>query len=237
MNNNFNLKQFLTEGILLKEERFYAPNYVKQKYGNKASEIENNIHDEEDNNPNIWDLYTSLESPEEVDDFVQGFINESELNEEAQVDENLIKSIFDEKVQDDYKPLIGTDPIYDGLEEVLNSPKTFQKVAEWVKDQFESSGEDLEEGDEAGYASDATDYSIMEAFAPRLVQNLIKAGFTYDKGEDDWTVPESYSDKTDYEALTSYGVIYDIWGLGGDYDTSPRETISQFLTSAAEQAV
>ena len=159
------------------------------------------------------------------------------LNEEAQVDENLIKSTFDEKVQDDYKPLIGTDPIYDGLEEVLNSPETFQKVAEWVKDQFESSGEDLEEGDEAGYASDATDYAIMETFAPRLVQNLIKAGFTYDKDEDYWTVPENYSNKTEYEALTSYGIIWDIWGLGGDYDTSPRETISQFLTRAAEQAV
>jgi hypothetical protein len=87
MNNNFNLKKFLAEGKLLKEERFYAPNYVKQKYGDKASEIENNIHDEEDNNPNIWDLYTSLESPEEVDDFVQGFINESELKENEGVDE------------------------------------------------------------------------------------------------------------------------------------------------------
>jgi hypothetical protein len=159
------------------------------------------------------------------------------LNEDTQVDENLIKSIFDERVQDDYKPLIGTDPIYDGLEGVLNSPETFQKVTEWVKDQVESSGEDFEEGEEEGYASDATDYMIMEAFAPSLVQNLIKAGFTYNKDEDYWTVPESYSDKAEYEELTSYGIIYDIWGLGGDYDTSPRETISQFLTSAAEQAV
>jgi hypothetical protein len=159
------------------------------------------------------------------------------LNEEAQVDENLIKSTFDEKVQDDYKPLIGTDPIYDGLEEVLNSPETFQKVAEWVKDQFESSGEDLEEGDEAGYASDATDYMIMEAFAPRLVQNLLKVGFTYTPGDrdGDWAVPEDYSNKTDYEELTSYGIIWDIWDV--DYDTSPREIVSQFLTRAAEQAV
>jgi hypothetical protein len=157
------------------------------------------------------------------------------LNEEAQVDENLIKSTFDEKVQDDYKPLIGTDPIYDGLEEVLNSPETFQKVVEWVKGMVEDEDED-EDYTEA-YASDATDYKIMEAFAPRLVQNLIKAGFTYDKGEDEWIVPENYSNKTEYEALTSYGIIWDIWGLGGDYDTSPRETISQFLTRAAGQAV
>ena len=156
------------------------------------------------------------------------------LKEEAQVDENLIKSIFDEKVQDDYKPLIGNDPIYDGLEEVLNSPETFQKVTEWVNDQVESSGEDFEEGEEESYASDATDYMIMEAFAPRLTQNLLDAGFTYNKEEDEWTVPENYSDKTEYEVLTSYGIIWDIWGLGGDYDTSPRETIGEFLKDAAQ---
>jgi len=154
------------------------------------------------------------------------------LNEDAQVDENLIKSIFDEKVQDDYKPLIGTDPIYDGLEEVLNSPETFQKVTEWVKDQIESYGEDFEEGEEEGFASDATDYMIMRAFAPRLAQNLLKVGFTYDEGEDSWMVPEDYSSKTDSEELTSYGIIWDIWDV--DYDTSPREIISQFLEEAAQ---
>jgi hypothetical protein len=154
------------------------------------------------------------------------------LNEDTQVDENLIKSIFDEKVQDDYKPLIGTDPIYDGLEEVLNSPETFQKVTEWVKDQIESSGEDFEEGEEEGFASDATDYMIMRAFAPRLVQNLLKAGFIYNKDEDYWTVPEDYSSKTDSDELTSYGIIWDIWDV--DYDTSPRELISQFLEEAAQ---
>ena len=75
---------------------------------------------------------------------------------------------------------------------------------------------------------------IMDTFTPRLVQNLLKIGFTYDKEEDSWTVPEDYYDITDYEVLTSYGIIYDIWGLGSDYDTSPRETISQFLKSAAQ---
>jgi hypothetical protein len=135
-------------------------------------------------------------------------------------------------VQDDYKPLIGTDPIYDGLEEVLNSPETFQKVVEWVKEMVEDEEED-EDYTEA-YASDATDYKIMEVFAPRLVQNLLDAGFTYNKDEDEWIVPENYFNKTEYEALTSYGIIWDIWGLGGDYDTSPRETIGQFLKRAAQ---
>jgi hypothetical protein len=61
-------------GIII-ENKFYAPDYVAQKYGDKAKEIEQNIEDEEDNNPNIWDLYTSLETPEEVDNFIKGFIN------------------------------------------------------------------------------------------------------------------------------------------------------------------
>lgn len=60
---------------IITENKFYAPDYVAQKYGDKAKEIEQNIEDEEDNNPNIWDLYTSLETPEEVDNFIKGFIN------------------------------------------------------------------------------------------------------------------------------------------------------------------
>jgi len=60
----------------LNEPKFYSRDYVKQKYGNKAKEIEANIEDEEDNNPNIFDLYTSLETAEETDDFVKGFIND-----------------------------------------------------------------------------------------------------------------------------------------------------------------
>ena len=58
---------------LITENKFYAPDYVTQKYGKEAKEIEDNIHDEEDSNPNIWDLYVSLETPEEVDDFIEGF--------------------------------------------------------------------------------------------------------------------------------------------------------------------
>jgi hypothetical protein len=57
---------------------FYSRDYVEQKYGvEKAKEIEQNIEDEEDYNPNIWDLYVNMQSPEEVDDFVQGFIDEA----------------------------------------------------------------------------------------------------------------------------------------------------------------
>jgi len=83
MADNFNMKQFLAENKLgayskLKEEKFYAPSYVAKKYGSKAKEIEDNIEDEKDNTPNIWDLYTSLETEKETDEFVKGFMNENE---------------------------------------------------------------------------------------------------------------------------------------------------------------
>jgi hypothetical protein len=74
---------------LVKENKpsFYSPDYIIQKYGEeKAKEIEDNIHDEEDNNPNIWDLFTSLETPEEVDHFVQGFIDESYDNPKSKLE-------------------------------------------------------------------------------------------------------------------------------------------------------
>jgi hypothetical protein len=152
MNNNFNLKKFLAEGKLLEEERFYAPNYVKQKYGNKASEIENNIHDEEDNNPNIWDLYTSLESPEEVDDFVQGFINESELNENEGVDEIPltpdVKTYIDSTIQSakedgelEYLVDVGffdTDIIDNILVEFIDEFPNADDVNQEVKDYIDS---------------------------------------------------------------------------------------------------
>lgn len=83
MADNFDMKKFLVENKLgayskLKEEKFYAPSYVAKKYGSKAKEIEDNIEDEKDNNPNIWDLYTSLETEKETDEFVKGFMNENE---------------------------------------------------------------------------------------------------------------------------------------------------------------
>jgi hypothetical protein len=56
---------------LFESDKFYAPTYITQKYGAaKAKEIEANIEDE---GANTWDLFTSLETPKEVDDFIGGF--------------------------------------------------------------------------------------------------------------------------------------------------------------------
>jgi hypothetical protein len=59
-----------------KKGGFYSRDYVERTYPDKVKEIEGNIEDEEDRNPNIWDLYTSLETPEEVEDFIKDYINE-----------------------------------------------------------------------------------------------------------------------------------------------------------------
>lgn len=151
------------------------------------------------------------------------FLAEGRLLKE--VDNNKIKQIIDEKIQEDYKPLIGTDPIYDGLEEVLNSSKIFQDIINNV---------DNDEDDEdllMGQISDSVDFTIMGEFAPRLVKNLLAVGFKYDSDDDSWIVPKKYI--VDDEMLTSYGIIWDIWGV--DYDTSPREIIGDYLEEAAQE--
>ena len=89
---------------IITEEKFYSRNYIKQKYKAKAKEIEDNIEDEMDNNPNIWDLYTSLETPKEVDNFIKGFLNENQINENLNFDYQERKSgdviVMDDKTMD-----------------------------------------------------------------------------------------------------------------------------------------
>ena len=90
---------------IITEDKFYSRNYIKQKYKAKVKEIEDNIEDEMDNNPNIWDLYTSLETPKEVDNFIKGFLNENQINENLNFDYQERKSgdviVMDDKTMDD----------------------------------------------------------------------------------------------------------------------------------------
>jgi hypothetical protein len=102
---------------LVNENKFYSRDYVKQKYGDKSKEIEINIEDEEDNNPNIWDLYTSLETAKETDDFIKGFINtESQINENQdevplipKVKSFIDKTITNSKKDKSFKDLMKAD--------------------------------------------------------------------------------------------------------------------------------
>jgi hypothetical protein len=78
--NSFDLTKFRNQLLKENTERFYAPTYIVQKYGEtKAKEIEANIEDE---GANTWDLFTSLETPQEVDNFIGGFLSENTINED-----------------------------------------------------------------------------------------------------------------------------------------------------------
>ena len=78
--NSFDLLKFRNQLLAENTNRFYAPTYIVQKYGaDKAKEIEANIEDE---GANTWDLFTSLETPQEVDNFIGGFLSENTLSED-----------------------------------------------------------------------------------------------------------------------------------------------------------
>ena len=75
--NSFDLVKFRNQLLTENTDRFYAPDYIAQKYGaDKAKEIEANIEDE---GANMWDLYKSLETSQEVDNFIGGFLSENSL--------------------------------------------------------------------------------------------------------------------------------------------------------------
>jgi len=183
----------------------------------------------------------------EVHDYIQ-----TKVYGDSNLNENESTEVEEKSQQEDYKKfenvwnsntpeylvLVGTDPIYDGLDKVVNDPETKQEAWDLT---WEINSYYEEDGMIEAFAQDGTDYKVMSNFAPQLVKNLIKAGFTYNKSEDYWTVPNSYLEKLPEgrrdqytEGATSYGIIWDFWGV--DYDTSPREAISDMLDEAANNS-
>jgi hypothetical protein len=168
----------------------------------------------------------------EADDFE--FTNtDKDLANQLDLENDLKKTflkLWDEHITDDYLSLINTNNvIYDGLDKVLKDPKLKEKIFNNAYDRI--ADEDFEDEEERyndfqGSVIDEIDYSIMAEFAPQLARNLLTAGFKYDSDEDMWTSPKS-------NQFTSYGIIWDVWGV--DYDTSVRETISEYLEQAAQE--
>lgn len=164
-----------------------------------------------------------------------GIVKESQLNE------NKNNIIFDElwgEQSKEYLDLVGTDPIYDGLDKVVNDPRTMYSALKWAQ---ELADEDEDDDDMFGaYAQDGIDYEIMQRFAPQLARNLVRLGFNYNSDDTYWTVPPAYLDKLndstkkEYQnGATSYGIIWDFFNY--DYDTSPREIIGDYLDKAAQE--
>lgn len=105
MKDTFDIKKFLTENSLTTQSRmragtpvFYAPSYLKKKYPNNYKEIEEDI---DEMGPNAWNLFTSLESPEEVEDFIQGLTEDSSTVKEVEEIPNVPPTI-EEEVESEY---------------------------------------------------------------------------------------------------------------------------------------
>lgn len=145
---------------------------------------------------------------------------------------NYNEKVFKEQVGE-YFSLINETPLYKGMEKVLLSKKLLKEVIErneCLLEDCEEEGEELNNYIE-GITVDSVDCCVMELFAEKLVKNLIKNKFIWDKENEGWIVPKKFK-KTKYvditgeqNALTNYGIVWDI--LPMDYDTCIREIISE----------
>lgn len=168
---------------------------------------------------------------EAADDF-EFTDTDKDLANQLELENNLKKTflkLWDEQITDEYLPLVNTgDVIYNGLDKVLKDPelkeKTFNEAYNRIVDEdFESEEERYDYF--KGSVMDEVDFNIMAEFAPQLARNLLTAGFEYDSDEDLWILPDT-------NQFSSYGIIWDIWGI--DYDTNIRETIGRYLKNAAQ---
>jgi hypothetical protein len=160
-------------------------------------------------------------------------LNEAFVNKPTNLADDPLYQIFNE-TKEEYDNLVGTDPIYKGLEIILNDSSLYEDILKTVEEELEEYEYDEEEKEEyrPGLVEDYTNYTIMEKFAPTFIYNLLDAGFTYNKSEDEWTISQQYQ-VDGYESLTSYGIIWDILGI--DFDTNPRERIGDILKTTANK--
>ena len=141
------------------------------------------------------------------------------------------EKVFKEQVGE-YFSLINETPLYKGMEKVLLSKELLKEVIERNEDLLEDSEEEGEELENyiIGLTVDSVDAIVMEMFSEKLIKNLIKNKFVWDKENESWKVPKKFR-KTNYvditgeqKYLTNYGIVWDV--LPMDYDTCVREMIS-----------
>lgn len=159
-----------------KKGDFYSRDYVEQTYPDKVKEIEGNIEDEEDRNPNIWDLYTSLETPEEVEDFVKDYINET-TNTMTTREQKLVEMVQD-ALGHPRTGLPHQDPTYTTQE--VNTPEGEDIVEEKPLPQYESV-EDLMKEIEHGTNKAMYEYKISEM--KRIAKQLEEKVTTLEESE------------------------------------------------------
>jgi hypothetical protein len=157
--------------------------------------------------------------------------------------QNIINIIADTK-QEYFNEIDSNDILYRGFKETVDSPQVNNDIADSLIDIIEEDSSNDEENivdTITDYTNIITHFRVMDNFAPQLVKNLLDAGFTYNKTEDEWTIPDDrYNNLSDIEKemyddkiATSYGIIWNFWGI--DYDTSDREAVSDSLADAAQE--
>jgi hypothetical protein len=168
--NSFDLLKFRNQLLAENTERFYAPTYIVQKHGaDKAKEIEANIEDE---GANTWDLFTSLETPQEVDNFIDGFMPEAKMTradevgsdgvatedtmEEGQLGEALQN---DELIYDILTNMDLEDLVSDMLESAENNPSL---TLEDFLNKYSDDEDDEDELDEGTLKEMASFYKVAD---------------------------------------------------------------------------
>jgi hypothetical protein len=168
--NSFDLLKFRNQLLSENLDRFYAPTYIAQKYGaDKAKEIEANIEDE---GANTWDLYKSLETPQEVDNFIDGFMSEAKMTkadevgsdgvaeedalEEGQLGEALQN---DELIYDILTNMDLEDLVSDMLESAENNPSL---TLEDFLNKYSDDEDDEDELDEGTLKEMASFYKVAD---------------------------------------------------------------------------
>jgi hypothetical protein len=147
------------------------------------------------------------------------------------------QEIFNEAINE-YRSLISETPLYKGLEQVLDSEELKQLVEnryQEIETEYKEEGYDDFEECSSGTIYDSVDIFVMQLFAKQFIQNLINEGFTWDKKNECWDVPEKTQTKFanitgKRSQLTNYGIIWDV--TPKDYDTCIREAVSSQIDDA-----
>jgi hypothetical protein len=178
--NSFDFTKFRNKLLTENADRFYAPDYIAQKYGaDKAKEIEANIEDE---GANMWDLYKSLETSQEVDNFIDGFMSEVKMTNADKVGSDGVA--MEEALQNDdliYDILTNMDLeqlVSDMLDAAENNPSL---TLEDFLNRYSDDEDDEDELDEGKLEEMASFYKLTDD-SPEAKAAIVAAKEKYKPG-------------------------------------------------------
>ena len=137
------------------------------------------------------------------------------------------------KYYEDWKDKVNKNPeLYKGLKEAMQSPQ-FSKGIKDLTDQFTNSyreepDEDISEEEYVGrWVWEFYFLKIIAIWGKTFIKNLFDNGFTYNRNNESWTVPDKYSNQWRNEnELTGYGLIWKVFPI---MDTDTRERVGEYF--------